>query len=43
MHRRTPFFAIVATLAIGLVGQRIYAQDRSGHPLIKGVTDANRA
>jgi hypothetical protein len=40
MHRRTLLFAIVATLAIGLVGQRISAQDRSGHPLIKGVTDA---
>jgi hypothetical protein len=40
MHRRTLVFTIVATLTIGLVGQRISAQDRSSHPLIKGVTDA---
>jgi hypothetical protein len=40
MDRRTLLFVTIASLAIGLVGQRIYAQDRSGHPLIKGVTDA---
>ena len=40
MHRRVVFFLIIASLAMGLVGQRISAQDRSGHPLIKGVTDA---
>jgi hypothetical protein len=40
MHRRILFLVIVASLATGLVGQRIYAQDRSDHPLIKGVTEA---
>jgi hypothetical protein len=40
MHRRALFFAIVASLATGVVGQGIYAQDRSDHALIKGVTDA---
>jgi hypothetical protein len=39
MHRRVLFFVIIASLAMGVVGQRIYAQDPS-HPLIKGVTDA---
>src|SRR5262245_13045830 len=39
MHRRVLFFGIIGSLAMGLVGQRIYAQDPS-HPLIKGVTDA---
>jgi hypothetical protein len=40
MHRRILFLMIVASFATGLVGQRIYAQDRSDHLLIKGVTDA---
>jgi len=40
MHRRVLFLAIIASLATSLVGQRIYAQDRSDHLLIKGVTDA---
>ena len=40
MHWRILFLMIVASLATGLVGQRIYAQDRSDHLLIKGVTDA---
>jgi hypothetical protein len=40
MHRRTLLFVTIASLAISLVDQRISAQDRSGHPLIKGVTDA---
>jgi hypothetical protein len=40
MHRRVLFLVIVASLATALVGQWIYAQDRSDHPLIKGVTDA---
>jgi hypothetical protein len=40
MHRRVLFPVIVASLATFLVGQRIYAQDRSDHPLIKGVTEA---
>ena len=40
MHRRILFLMIVASLATGLVGQRIYAQDRSDHLLIEGVTDA---
>ena len=39
MHRRVLFFGIIGSLAMGLVGQRIYAQDPS-HLLIKGVTDA---
>jgi hypothetical protein len=40
MHRRGLLLVIIASLAVGLVGHRIYAQDRSGHPLIKGVTEA---
>ena len=40
MHRRVLFLLIIASLATGPFCQRIYAQDRSGHPLIKGVTDA---
>jgi DNA-binding beta-propeller fold protein YncE len=40
MHRRVLFLAIIASLATAIVGQWIYAQDRSDHPLIKGVTDA---
>jgi len=40
MHRRVLFLLIIGSLAMGSVGQRVYAQDRSGHPLIKGVTDA---
>jgi hypothetical protein len=40
MHRRVRFLVIVASLATALVGQSIFAQDRSDHPLIKGVTDA---
>lgn len=41
MHRQVLSLMMVASLAIGVVGQRIYAQDRSDHPLIKGVmTDA---
>src|SRR5262245_5106095 len=40
MHRRVLFLAIIASLATSLIGQRIYAQDRSDHLLIKGVTDA---
>ena len=31
---------IIASLATSLVGQWVYAQDRSDHPLIKGVIDA---
>jgi len=31
---------MVISLAAGLVGQRVYAQIHSDHPLIKGVTDA---
>jgi hypothetical protein len=40
MHRRVRFLVIVASLATALVGQSIFAQDRSDHPLIKGVTYA---
>ena len=40
MHRRVLFLLIIASLATGPFCQRIYAQDRSDHPLIKGVTDA---
>ena len=40
MNRRVLFLLIIASLATALVGQSIYAQDRSDHPLIKGVTDA---
>lgn len=40
MHRRVLFLVIIASLATGLVGHRIYAQDRSDHPLIKGVTES---
>ena len=40
MHRRILFFAIVGSFATVLVGQRVYAQVHSDHPLIKGVTDA---
>jgi|SRR5215510_752188 len=40
MHRRVLFLLIIGSLAMSSVGQRVYAQDRSGHPLIKGVTDA---
>jgi len=40
MNRRVLFLLIIASLATALVGQWIYAQDRSDHPLIKGVTDA---
>ena len=38
MHRRVLFFVIIGSLAMS--SERIFAQDRSGHPLIKGVTDA---
>src|SRR5262249_39356957 len=37
---RTLFLVTIVGLAIGLFGQRLYAQDRSDHALIKGVTDA---
>jgi hypothetical protein len=40
MHRRVLFLLIIASLATWPFCQRIYAQDRSDHPLIKGVTDA---
>src|SRR5215467_691609 len=40
MHRRILFLVTIVGLAIGLFGQRLYAQDRSDHALIKGVTDA---
>src|SRR5262249_16843317 len=40
MHRRTLFLVTIVSLAIGLFGQRLYAEDRSDHALIKGVTDA---
>lgn len=40
MNRRVLFLLIIASLATALVGQWIYAQGRSDHQLIKGVTDA---
>ncbi|MGC1669662.1 MAG: PepSY domain-containing protein [Pseudolabrys sp.] len=40
MHRRVLFLLIIASLATGPFCQRVYAQDRSDHPLIKGVTGA---
>src|SRR5215510_1944525 len=40
MHRQALILMMIATLATGLVAHRIYAQDRSDHLLIKGVTDA---
>src|SRR5262245_47042379 len=40
MHRRVLFLLIVASFAIWPAGHWIYAQDRSDHLLIKGVTDA---
>jgi hypothetical protein len=40
MHRRVLFLVIIASLATSAFCSRIYAQDRSDHPLIKGVTDA---
>ena len=40
MHRRMLFLAIITSLATGLVGHWVHAQDRSDHPLIKGVIDA---
>jgi len=40
MPRRVLFLLIIASLATWPFCQRIYAQDRSDHPLIKGVTDA---
>ena len=40
MHRRVLFLVIIASLAASPFCYRIYAQDRSDHPLIKGVTDA---
>jgi uncharacterized membrane protein YkoI len=40
MHRRLVLLGLTASLAMGLVGDRIYAQDRSEHLLIKGVTEA---
>jgi len=40
MHRRTLFLVIIASLGASPIGHRIYAQDRSDHALIKGVTDA---
>jgi hypothetical protein len=40
MHRRTLVLVVIATLAASPIGYRIYAQDRSDHALIKGVTDA---
>jgi len=40
MRRRTLFFVIIASLAASPIGYRIYAQNRSDHALIKGVTDA---
>jgi len=40
MHRRALFLMMIASVATGLVGQRVYAQVHSDHPLIKGVTDA---
>ena len=40
MHRRTLFLVIIACLAASPFCYGIYAQDRSDHPLIKGVTEA---
>jgi hypothetical protein len=40
MHRRLLFIAIIASLVTCLSGHGLYAQDRSDHQLIKGVTDA---
>jgi len=40
MHRRTLFLLVIASLAANPIGYRIYAQGRSDHALIKGVTDA---
>jgi hypothetical protein len=40
MHRRILFLATIASLVTGLVGFRVYAEDRSDHELIKGVTEA---
>jgi hypothetical protein len=40
MHRRVLFLVVIASLAACPMGYRSYAQDRSDHALIKGVTDA---
>ena len=40
MYRRVLFLVIVVGLATGLVGQRVYSQVHSDHPLIQGVTDS---
>src|SRR5262245_50414470 len=40
MHRVVLCVLIVACFVTALIGQRLYAQDRSDHPLIKGVTES---
>jgi hypothetical protein len=40
MHRRVMILVTIACLATGVACYRVYAQDRSDHQLIKGVTDA---
>ena len=40
MYWRSLFLAIITSLAVSPMGYQSYAQDRSDHALIKGVTDA---